>query len=140
MYLLDSDTLSHLHAGQPNVARRIRESPDPDIAISIVTRIEVLRARFEAIFKAADGAALLMAQERLQRNEQLLNRLLIVPFDAKAGNLFDQLRATRGLKKKIGRADLLIASVALSQKATLVTRNTRHFNLIPNLRVENWVD
>jgi tRNA(fMet)-specific endonuclease VapC len=41
---------------------------------------------------------------------------------------------------EIGRADLLIASIALSRQATLVTRNLRHFRLIPGLRVENWAD
>jgi tRNA(fMet)-specific endonuclease VapC len=42
--------------------------------------------------------------------------------------------------RKIGRADLLIASVTLANRATLVTRNTRHFKQVPGLRVENWVD
>jgi tRNA(fMet)-specific endonuclease VapC len=39
---------------------------------------------------------------------------------------FDRLRAARSLRK-IGRADLLIASIALANRATLVTRNLRHF-------------
>ena len=36
--------------------------------------------------------------------------------------------------------DLLIASIALAQRATLVTRNLRHFRQIPALNVENWAD
>lgn len=40
----------------------------------------------------------------------------------------------------IGRADLLIASIALTQRATLVTRNLRHFRHIPGLSFANWVD
>ena len=42
--------------------------------------------------------------------------------------------------KKIGRADLLIASVALARRATLVSRNLKNFGLVPGLQVENWVD
>jgi len=42
--------------------------------------------------------------------------------------------------KKIGRADLLVASVALANRAVLVTRNLRHFRQTPNLELENWVD
>jgi len=35
---------------------------------------------------------------------------------------------------------LLIASVALAHRATLVTRNLRHFRQAPGLMVVNWVD
>ncbi len=42
--------------------------------------------------------------------------------------------------RKIGRAELLIASIALFRHATLVTRNLQHFQLIPGLRVENWAN
>jgi tRNA(fMet)-specific endonuclease VapC len=41
---------------------------------------------------------------------------------------------------KIGRADLLIASIAMAHRATLVTRNVRHFAQIPGLVVVNWID
>jgi tRNA(fMet)-specific endonuclease VapC len=41
---------------------------------------------------------------------------------------------------KVGRADLLIASIALANRATLVTRNRRHFEKVPGLMVVNWVD
>ncbi len=40
----------------------------------------------------------------------------------------------------MGRADLLIASMALARRATLVTRNVRHFPPVPGLTVENWMD
>lgn len=42
--------------------------------------------------------------------------------------------------KKIGRADLLIASIALAERALLVTRNLKDFKQIPGLHVENWAD
>jgi tRNA(fMet)-specific endonuclease VapC len=42
--------------------------------------------------------------------------------------------------RRIGRADLLIASISLAHRATLVTRNVRHFQQIPRLIVTNWVD
>lgn len=61
--------------------------------------------------------------------DRRLRKLLIVPFDAAAANQFDKLLQTRKLRK-IGRADLLIASIALANRATLVTRNTRHFQQV----------
>jgi predicted nucleic acid-binding protein len=42
--------------------------------------------------------------------------------------------------KKIGRSDLLIASITLANDAILVTRNLRHFRQVPHLQAENWVD
>lgn len=42
--------------------------------------------------------------------------------------------------RKVGRADLIIASITLSHRATLVTRNLRHFRQISGLKVTNWVD
>jgi tRNA(fMet)-specific endonuclease VapC len=70
MHLLDSDALSHLHVGQPNIVDNVQKVPDI-VGTTILTKIEVLRARFEAVLKAADGQQLLRAQERLLLSEAL---------------------------------------------------------------------
>lgn len=75
----------------------------------------------------------------LGRTEELLAQILIVPFDELAAAQFDRLRSNSRLRK-IGRADLLISSIALAHRATVVTRNVRHFKQVPGLRVTNWVD
>jgi tRNA(fMet)-specific endonuclease VapC len=77
------------------------------------------------------------AQQRLIRSEELLSQLVVFPVDSAAAREFDRLRQVKALRK-IGRADLLIASIALARQATLVTRNLRHFRQIPGLRVEDW--
>ena len=79
------------------------------------------------------------AQGWLEVSETLLRQLLIVPFGDGAVRAFKRLEKQKALKK-IGHADLLVASVALANHATLVTRNLRHFRQIPNLDLENWVD
>ena len=104
-----------------------------------VTKVEVLRGRIDYVLKAETGVNLLKAQELLFRTEELLNQLLIVPISQAASEQFDRLRTTPKLRK-IGRADLLIASIVLANRAILVTRNLRHFRQIPGIRVENWVD
>lgn len=68
-----------------------------------------------------------------------MRQLLIVPVSQVASEQFDRLHVVPKLRK-IGRADLLIASIALANRATLVTRNVRHFKQIPGVRVVNWVD
>lgn len=138
MYLLDTDTLSALHKDDPRVVARVARA-DAKVATTVVTRIEILRGRIEFVRKAATGAEVLRAQQWLNRSEELLALLEIIPFDAAAAKLFDGLRAAPGLGK-IGRADLLIASIALVQRATLVTRNLRDFQAIPRLSIQNWME
>ena len=139
MYLLDTDTLTHLHAGNTNVADRLRSVADVEVGVTIITKVEILRGRIDYLIKAESGESLLKAQELLFRTEALLSELLIVPLDRAASIELDRLRDVSKFRK-IGRADLLIASITLANRATLVTRNLRHFKQIPGLKVENWVD
>jgi tRNA(fMet)-specific endonuclease VapC len=139
MYLLDTDTLTHLHAGHPKVVERLQSQTGSQVGTTIVSRLEILRGRIDAVFKAAASAEFLKAQSLLAKSEQLLSELLTVPLDAEALAIFERQRFTKGLKK-IGRADLLIASICLAHQATLVTRNNRHFRQVPLLKLANWVD
>ena len=57
---------------------------------------------------------------------------------------FDRTAITEYLKLKslnlrIKPMDLRIASIALSQNMTVVTRNLSDFGRVPNLMVENWM-
>jgi tRNA(fMet)-specific endonuclease VapC len=139
MHLLDADTLIHLHAGHEKVLARLRQCDDPDVGITIFTKAEILRARYESLLKAEDAERLLIAQARLQRSEKLLSQLMTMAFDQKAAQIFNGLLTQKKIKK-IGRVDLLIAGLALANQATLVTRNLRHFRQVPGLKLENWVD
>jgi tRNA(fMet)-specific endonuclease VapC len=139
MYLLDTDTLTHLYAGNTNVTARLNAVEDSEVGITIITKAEILRGRIEYLIKAETCESLLRAQELLFRTEELLAELLIIPISQSAADEFERLRTVSKLRK-IGRADLLIASISLANRATLVTRNIRHFKQIPGLRVVNWVD
>ncbi len=139
MHLLDADTITHLHAGHEKVVQRLRQCDDVEIGIAIVTKAEVLRARCDFLLKAASAEQLMRAQEWLERSEALFQQLLIVPFDDRAVAEFERLRGVKAARN-IGHVDLLVASVALVNHATLVTRNLRHFRQVPKLVLEDWVD
>ena len=139
MYLLDTDTLTYLYHGHSKVIEHLKTIKDSEVGITIITKVEVLRGRIDYLLKAENGVNLLKAQELFFRTDKLLSQLLIVPIDQIASGEFDRLRAVSKYRK-IGRADLLIASITLANKATLVTRNKRHFKQIPGLKLENWVD
>ena len=40
---------------------------------------------------------------------------------------------------RVGTMDMKIASIALANNATLLTRNTNDFNRIPGLNIEDWL-
>ena len=127
MYLLDTDTLTHLQFGNSNVVEKLRMNEDSEFGIIIVTKVEILRGRIEYLLKAEDGMNLLKAQELSFRIEALLSDLLVIPVDRAASVEFDRLRTVSKFRK-IGRADLLIASITLANRAVLVTRNLRHLS------------
>jgi tRNA(fMet)-specific endonuclease VapC len=139
MHIFDTDTLSHLHAGNQNVIRAIRQLGNEEITTTIVTKIEMLRGRIDYIIKAQADDDLLNAQKRFDRTEELLSQIKIISITPDSVDRLAQLVNSSKLRK-IGRADLIIASIALSHRATLVTRNLRHFKQIPGLIVTNWVD
>jgi|SRR5262245_1351594 len=138
MILLDTDIVTLFVAGHERIRHHVEQATDT-LAITIITRIEILRGRFDALMKAADGEQLKLAMHRLTESEQDLDEFVLVPVDDAAAAEFDRLRRQRKLNK-IGRGDLLIASIALANKAVLVTRNVRDFRQIPQLRIENWAD
>jgi tRNA(fMet)-specific endonuclease VapC len=139
MYLLDTDTLTRAHAGYGTIADRINKVGDERVATSIITAIEILRGRQDFLFKAADGPQLLQAQRLFDFSQQMLDDIRIYSIDVRVADEFDKLRQNKKLKK-IGRGDLLIACIALANRATLVTRNTKHFLQVPGLKIENWLE
>ena len=139
MILLDTDTVTHFSYGNENVRRRVEAAGDEELAITIITRNEVLRGRAESLLKAADEEELRKAVERFRQAEELLADFLEVGLDENSLKNFGRLRKQRNLKK-MGRADMLIACIALAHDALLVTRNTKDYKDIAGLRMENWVD
>jgi tRNA(fMet)-specific endonuclease VapC len=75
------------------------------------------------------------SKAELARVDALLDAFFILMLDR------DSARAAGALHDKsnpIGESDLLIASIAMANKQTLITKNKRHFERIPGLQVEGW--
>ena len=56
MYLLDTDTLTHLYHGNSNVVQYLKALEDSEVGITIITKVEVLRGRIDYLLKAENGA------------------------------------------------------------------------------------
>ena len=138
MFVLDTDTFTLLLRNDEKVVLR-RSRVSVEVVLTSITRIEVLQGRFASVVKAADRYQLLLAWDRLAESEADLGAFEILPLDEAAAAEFERLLGTKGLCR-IGRGDLLIASIVLANKATLVTRNVKDFQKVPGLQLENWAD
>ncbi len=86
----------------------------------------------------------LRACGRYEEKRPALQQALL-PFESFAFDPVDcvhhygRVRATlEAAGKTIGPLDLLIAAHAIALEATLITHNTREFNRVPDLVVEDW--
>ena len=138
MIHFDTDIVTLFNRGHPRILAHAQAAPEA-VSITIVSRIEILRGRWDFLLKAADGRQLEHAQQLLREAEQTLNDFPTVSISGATAAEFDRLRQHKKLRK-IGRADLLIASIALANRAMLVSRNARDFQIVPGLHVENWAD
>jgi predicted nucleic acid-binding protein len=104
------------------------------------TSISVLEIRF--------GIALLPLGARRTRLERAFERMMtetiedrIVPFDTSAAEETAILMAERQRRGSTGELrDSMIAGIAIARRATLATRNTRHFADLPVPVVNPWAD
>lgn len=74
------------------------------------------------------------------RIERALRMIEILPVKSPVSAVYGEIRAALERSGKlIGHNDLWIAAHALALDLTLVTDNTREFERVEGLRVENWL-
>ncbi|MFO0483821.1 MAG: type II toxin-antitoxin system VapC family toxin [bacterium] len=129
-WMLDTNTLSDLIRNPQGALVQRLSSVEPDaVATSIVVACEL---RFGARRKGSDALT--------SRVEQLLGALTVLPFDEPADQHYADIRAAlERAGTPIGSHDLFIAAHARSRGMTLVTHNTREFERVPGLSVEDWM-
>ena len=141
MILLDSNHLSILkyHESERSIrlVARLALSGDPVVGAPVICVEEQMRGWMASIAKERQPERQVYAYRELAGLFSFFARLPIVPFDDAAAVEFKSLRKSH---RRIGAMDLKIAATALIQQALLLTANLRHFEGIPGLRVENWLD
>ena len=137
MILLDTNVVSAL----------IRRTPDPAVVAWLdrqpqesiwITSISIFEARF--------AFCLLPSSARRQELEAAFARLLeegvenrVLDFDTSAAAAAAELAAARQhAGRRMDFRDTLIAGIALTRRATLATRNTRHFADLAVPVVDPW--
>jgi tRNA(fMet)-specific endonuclease VapC len=137
-YVLDTDHLSLYERAHPQVCSRIidaRQQPLVSLTATVITVEEQYAGRLALIRKAKTPEALIAAYGRLKTAFNLFSELEILAYDLQSDVLF---RHFRQIGIRIGTQDLRIASIALASNSTLVTRNLRDFEKVPELSIEDW--
>ena len=128
-YLIDTDTIIFALRGDEKVLQKFKENKNIPISISMITYADLV---FGA--KRSQNEQKNMIKVNHIRDiypiEELNEGVMEVFADIKA-KMFE-----KGIR--IEDLDLLIASTAIYNELILVTNNTKHFENIPNLKLENW--
>ncbi|MEE3719945.1 type II toxin-antitoxin system VapC family toxin [Tumidithrix elongata RA019] len=138
MYLLDTDHLSVIERGgvpAQNLVKKLAILSPESIVVTIITYEEQTRGWLGYIAKARNLEEQIIAYRKLEKHITTFSKLKVVGFDNEAANVFKELRANY---PRLGTMDLKIAAIAISKKATLLTRNLSDFENIANLQVEDW--
>lgn len=129
-YMLDTDISSYImKRSHEALLKRLRRTAVHDVCISVITQAELEYGVEISPRHEQDQEAL----------KEYLRLTQVLDFPSEAAHHYAGIRAH--LKQRgtlIGANDLLIAAHARALKLTLVTNNTREFNRIPGLKIENW--
>lgn len=129
LYMLDTNTVSHLIKGHQAVAGRITGVPMTSLCISAITEGELLFG----LAKRPDAKQL----HHIVR--EFLKRVDTLPWNSDTAEHYGSIRADMTRQGKVlSSLDLLIATHALSVNAVLVT-NDKAFSQVAKLHVEDWL-
>jgi predicted nucleic acid-binding protein len=71
--------------------------------------------------------------------EKLLEKFEILEYTKEDSRVFGQIQANLiKTGNKIGKMDTIIGAIALNRNEVLITRNIKHFEMIPRLKIKNW--
>lgn len=118
------------------LAQRL-EGERVDVFTSIITIQEATQGWLAEINRRKPGRDQLRAYAAFYGAVAAFSAISILPFDEEAADVFHRLQSDR---IRIGTMDLKIAAICLAHDMLLLTRNLVHFDKVPDLRVENWLD
>jgi tRNA(fMet)-specific endonuclease VapC len=129
MVCVDTSFIVALERREPSALQKMQELEDKDEAVytTSVTVAELYRGAYGSKDRT----------RTLKDAKSLLDLFAILSLDYESGKVWGEL--VHSMKSDtIGDRDLFIASIALSNKQVLITKNKKHFERVPGLEVEGW--
>lgn len=129
MYLLDTNTLIYFFKGMGSVSKNVFLQSPNEIFVPTVVLYELQ----VGIEKSNN------ARNRIKQLQALLQKVTVLSFGENEAKIAAKIRVNLELSgTPIGPIDVLIAGCAKANNLTLVTRNLKEFERIPELKLENW--
>jgi tRNA(fMet)-specific endonuclease VapC len=129
--MLDTNICIYIIKNKPkSVKEKFREFEIGELCISTITVSELMYGAFKSEH----------TEKNLKAIESFLMPFEIVEYDFMASVEYGKIRAN--LEKKgqvLGNMDMQIAGHALALDLVLVTNNTREFERVEGLGLDNWV-
>ena len=138
MIAFDTDVLTEILMGNSTLVNRAATIPAGEQVVPVVVVEEIIRGRLNCIRQAESGRgriSIARAYELFQQSIADFRQLTILSFTDEAESLFQDWRRQR---VRVSTHDLRIAAICTQHSATLVSRNRRDFDRVPNLAVEYW--
>ncbi len=131
MFFLDTNTCIYfLNGTYESVKQRLLATPPKDIAVPAVVKAELLFGAYKSRNR----------NENIKKVELFLKPFRLVSFDGEACYRYADMRFRCELNgTPVGPNDLCIAAIASAHNGILVTHNIKEFEMIEDLRIEDWV-
>jgi tRNA(fMet)-specific endonuclease VapC len=139
LWVLDTDHISLALRGNLLVRQRMAQ-----YSLQAVTNVITVQETFngwvsELNLPNSSREKMLWQYHQLVLATELFGKVPVLEFDAAAYDCYmTLLEQNPTLRKSRLRNDMRIASIALANDATIVTRNRRDFELVPGLTIEDW--
>jgi tRNA(fMet)-specific endonuclease VapC len=139
LLVLDTDHISLVLRGHPQVTARLQSLDSEQWAITIISVQEIFNGWIVNLNNPRFKDRQVEFYTRLWQSNNFFQKAHVLNFDATAQECCDRLLlANPDLNKRRLEKDVKIAAIALDHQATVVTRNQRDFALVPNLQLEDW--
>ncbi|MEN9870015.1 MAG: hypothetical protein RLZZ171_998 [Cyanobacteriota bacterium] len=130
MYILDTTTVSDYLRGNQGIINRFRQK---SFEIIYTTSITVFELEYGLQKKPQ------LRQAYAAQLDLLLRQIGCLDFDAYAATIAAAIKLQLfSVGTPISLEDVLIAAIALHHEAIVVTSNTKHFEKIVGLAIEDW--
>ena len=131
MYLLDTDTIIYSLKGNKNIEKKLALHRYQTMKISIITLMELYYGAYKSQ----------QVSNNLTKVRLIEATFEVIPVKTESIGFFAQTKAELEQQgNRIDDFDLIIASCAIAYNLTLVSNNTKHFQRIEGLKLENWLE